>query len=84
MSLFWGKAALDATLWGKHEGDGRTLGPAQSALSGFGAACIGPLLSGPLDVTKTCLMAAGGPEYRVRYVVFWVVCCMAWGVVDCY
>lgn len=57
MCLFWAKANLDVVLWGKHEGDGRTLHPLQSMLSGFSAACLGPVATGPFDVIKTRLMA---------------------------
>lgn len=35
------------------EGDGKVLSPAQSAASGFVAACIGPTLNNPFDVVKT-------------------------------
>ena len=34
-------------------GDGKVLSPAQSAASGFVAACIGPTLNNPFDVVKT-------------------------------
>eukprot|EP00887_Chlorella_sp_A99_P003004 scaffold9.g3004.t1 len=65
MSLFWGKAVCDGLMWGKHEGDGKTLTPVQSAASGFVAACIGPILNNPFDVVKTRMQAAskGGPQY---------------------
>jgi hypothetical protein len=33
-------------LWGKHEGDGKQLTPTQSMLSGFLAACLGPIATG--------------------------------------
>ena len=52
-SLFWGKAVCDAAFWGKSDGDGQMLSPAQSAASGFAAACIGPLANNPFDVVKT-------------------------------
>lgn len=41
----------------KHEGDGKQLTPIQSMASGFLAACIGPVATGPFDVAKTRLMA---------------------------
>lgn len=42
------------------------LTPAQSAASGFVAACIGPILNNPFDVVKTRMQAAskGGPHYK--------------------
>ncbi|PRW60660.1 mitochondrial succinate-fumarate transporter 1 isoform A [Chlorella sorokiniana] len=65
MSLFWGKALCDGIFFDKHEGDGKVLSPAQSAASGFVAACIGPTLNNPFDVVKTRMQAAskGGPQY---------------------
>lgn len=39
--------------FGLQEGDGKILSPAQSAASGFVAACIGPTLNNPFDVVKT-------------------------------
>ena len=63
MSLFWGKAVCDAAFWGKSDGDGQMLTPAQSAASGFAAACIGPLANNPFDVVKTRMQAAGGGRY---------------------
>ncbi|KAF8066164.1 SFC1 [Scenedesmus sp. PABB004] len=68
MCLFWAKNNVDKLLWGKHEGDGRQLSAAQSMISGFSAAFLGPVATGPMDVIKTRLMAqskAGGePQYR--------------------
>lgn len=66
MSLFWGKALCDGIFFDKHEGDGKVLSPAQSAASGFVAACIGPTLNNPFDVVKTRMQAAskGGPQYK--------------------
>lgn len=66
MSLFWGKAIMDGVMWDKHDGDGKFLTPAQSAASGFVAACIGPTLNNPFDVVKTRMQAAskGGPQYK--------------------
>ncbi len=37
---------------GKTEGDGMQLTPLQSMGSGFSAACIGPVATGPFDVVK--------------------------------
>ena len=67
--LFWAKNNMDKVLWGKHEGDGRVLLPWQSMVSGFTAACLGPMVTNPFDVAKTRLMAQGGaaadvPKYR--------------------
>lgn len=69
MCLFYFKNKADAAFWGKHEGDGVKLTPTQSLISGFSAACVGPLATGPMDVVKTRLQsqdrtAAGGPRYR--------------------
>ncbi|KAG7666698.1 hypothetical protein KSW81_000471 [Nannochloris sp. 'desiccata'] len=67
MSLFWGKAVMDGVIWDKHDGDGKFLTPAQSAASGFVAACIGPLLNNPFDVVKTRMQAArnsGQQQYK--------------------
>ncbi len=58
---------MDRMLWGKHEGDGKQLTPYQSMASGFSAACLGPVATGPFDVIKTRLMAqAKGGEQRYR------------------
>lgn len=57
MCLFVAKPTIDSMLWGKHEGDGKQLSPGQSMASGFLAACIGPVATGPFDVAKTRLMA---------------------------
>ncbi|KAF5835651.1 mitochondrial substrate carrier protein [Dunaliella salina] len=57
MCLFWAKANVDSLLWGKHEGDGKQLTPVQSMISGFSAAFLGPVATGPFDVIKTRLMA---------------------------
>ncbi len=56
-------------LWNKHEGDGKMLTPGQSMTSGFLAALLGPVATGPFDVAKTRLMAqtkANTPE-ALRY-----------------
>lgn len=65
MCLFTAKPAFDRLFWGKHEGDGMQLAPLQSMASGFSAACIGPVVTGPFDVCKTRLQAqgAGKKEY---------------------
>ena len=52
MCLFWAKNNFDSLFFGKHEGDGRTLHPWQSMVSGFSAACLGPVATGPFDVIK--------------------------------
>lgn len=66
MCLFWAKHNADTLLWDKHEGDGKQLTPVQSMTSGFLAAFLGPVATGPFDVAKTRLMAqskAGGIKY---------------------
>lgn len=57
MCLFWAKNHMDGILWGKTEGDGMQLTPLQSMGSGFSAAFLGPIATGPFDVVKTRLMA---------------------------
>ena len=52
MCLFWAKNNFDSLFFGKHEGDGTTLQPWQSMVSGFSAACLGPVATGPFDVIK--------------------------------
>jgi solute carrier family 25 (mitochondrial citrate transporter), member 1 len=69
MCLFWAKNKVDALYWDKHEGDGRVLAPWQSMMSGFSAAVLGPVATGPFDVVKTRLMAQSKmvgqePKYR--------------------
>ena len=67
MCLFWAKNNLDQIYWNKHEGDGKKLTTLQSMASGFSAACLGPVATGPFDVVKTRLMAqekAGVEKYR--------------------
>ena len=54
MCLFWAKNNFDGLFWKKEEGDGRTLQPWQSMISGFSAACLGPVATGPFDVIKVC------------------------------
>jgi len=67
MCLFWAKNHMDQWLWGKHEGDGKQLTPTQSMVSGFSAACIGPVATGPFDVIKTRLMAQSKSGGDIRY-----------------
>ncbi|KAG0592061.1 hypothetical protein M758_1G199000 [Ceratodon purpureus] len=55
--MFSAKNYCDKLLWKKHEGDGVTLLPWQSMVSGFLAGFAGPLATGPFDVVKTRLMA---------------------------
>lgn len=55
MCLFWAKNNFDRLLWGKLEGDGIQLSMIQSMGSGFSAACLGPLATGPFDVVKVFL-----------------------------
>ncbi len=55
MCLFWAKHNLDGLLWGKKDGDGMQLSPVQSMTSGFTAACLGPVATGPFDVVKVCV-----------------------------
>lgn len=57
MCLFWAKHNVDRLLWDKHEGDGMYLTPIQSMISGFSAAFLGPIATGPFDVAKTRMMA---------------------------
>lgn len=68
MCLFWAKNNVDKMLWDKHEGDGKILSPTQSMASGFLAAVLGPVATGPFDVAKTRLMAqsksSGGIKYK--------------------
>jgi solute carrier family 25 (mitochondrial citrate transporter), member 1 len=67
MCLFWAKNNMDHIYWGKEEGDGKKLTPIQSMISGFSAACLGPVATGPFDVAKTRLMAqekAGIIKYK--------------------
>ncbi|KAK9807343.1 hypothetical protein WJX73_003666 [Symbiochloris irregularis] len=67
MCLFWAKNNFDRLLWGKQEGDGRQLTMLQSSASGFSAACLGPVATGPFDVVKTRLMAQEKGQGPVRY-----------------
>jgi len=69
MCLFYFKNKADALYWGKTEGDGVKLTPTQSMISGFSAACVGPVATGPADVIKTRLQSQsraqpGGAKYR--------------------
>lgn len=66
MCLFAMKNNCDKWLWDKHEGDGRILAPHQSMASGFLAATVGPVATGPFDVAKTRMMAqekGAGTQY---------------------
>lgn len=67
MCLFWAKNIADAILWSKQEGDGKILTPVQSMTSGFLAALLGPVATGPFDVAKTRLMAQTKTSEGVRY-----------------
>jgi Mitochondrial carrier protein len=49
MCLFWAKNNVDRYLWGKTEGDGRQLTAAQSMVSGFTAAFMGPIATGEAE-----------------------------------
>lgn len=55
--MFSAKNYCDKLLWKKFEGDGVTLLPWQSMMSGFMAGFAGPVATGPFDVVKTRLMA---------------------------
>ena len=55
MCLFWAKNNFDRLFFGKEEGDGLQLQPWQSMLSGFSAALLGPIATGPFDVIKVQL-----------------------------
>ncbi|KAF8730968.1 hypothetical protein HU200_016843 [Digitaria exilis] len=67
-AMFTCKSKFDAMLWGKREGDGKALGVEESLVSGFLAAAVGPICTGPFDVVKSRLMAqGGGGEGGVRY-----------------
>lgn len=71
--MFSAKNYSDKLLWKKCEGDGATLLPWQSMLSGFLAGFAGPLATGPFDVVKTRLMAQtrgrGGGEIQYKGMV---------------
>eukprot|EP00897_Mesotaenium_endlicherianum_P004582 jgi/Mesen1/4151/ME000219S03281 len=70
--MFSAKNAIDQLVWKKSEGDGRTLQPWQSMVSGFIAGTAGPVATGPFDVVKTRLMAqekVPGVELRYRGLV---------------
>ncbi|KAF5197671.1 Mitochondrial succinate-fumarate transporter [Thalictrum thalictroides] len=66
-AMFTAKNSFDVLLWKKHEGDGRTLQPWQSMLSGFLAGTAGPVCTGPFDVVKTRLMAQSRSGGDVKY-----------------
>jgi len=66
MCLFAMKANCDKWMWGKNEGDGMQLLWWQSMVSGFLAAFVGPIATGPFDVAKTRMMAqekGAGTQY---------------------
>ncbi|KAF9598316.1 hypothetical protein IFM89_026605 [Coptis chinensis] len=65
--MFTAKNAFDVLLWKKHEGDGKTLQPWQSMVSGFLAGTAGPVCTGPFDVVKTRLMAQSGSGSDAKY-----------------
>lgn len=67
MCLFWAKDNMDRMLWGKHEGDHKQLTMGQSMASGFLAAFLGPLATGPFDVIKTRLMAQNRAGGEAKY-----------------
>lgn len=66
-AMFTAKNAFDVLLWKKHEGDGKTLQPWQSMVSGFLAGTAGPICTGPFDVVKTRLMAQARTGSEVKY-----------------
>lgn len=66
-AMFTFKNAYDVLLWKKHEGDGITLQPWQSMVSGFLAGTAGPICTGPFDVVKTRLMAQTRSGTDVKY-----------------
>lgn len=66
--MFTVKNGVDQFLWKKFEGDGVTLLPWQSMVSGFIAGFAGPVATGPFDVIKTRLMAqTKSPGGEVKY-----------------
>jgi solute carrier family 25 citrate transporter 1 len=70
MCMFWAKNSVDGFLWDKRDGDGTTLHPLQSMVSGAVAATLGPFATGPFDVVKTRLMArARGSAHAARIAV---------------
>ncbi|KAH7553864.1 hypothetical protein ACOSP7_029245 [Xanthoceras sorbifolium] len=66
-AMFTAKNAFDVILWKKHEGDGKTLQPWQSMISGFFAGTVGPFCTGPFDVVKTRLMAQSRQGGELKY-----------------
>lgn len=66
-AMFTAKNAFDVVLWKKHEGDGKTLQPWQSMVSGFMAGTCGPVCTGPFDVVKTRLMAQSKSGGELKY-----------------
>ncbi|PIA32343.1 hypothetical protein AQUCO_04500148v1 [Aquilegia coerulea] len=65
--MFTSKNAFDVILWKKHEGDGKTLQPWQSMVSGFLAGTVSPIFTGPFDTVKTRLMAQSRPGGDMKY-----------------
>ena len=75
MCLFWAKNNFDRLLWDKHEGDGRQLTIVQSSVSGFSAACLGPVATGPFDVIKVCWINCCNLIYSCRGACQLIACC---------
>ncbi|KAI9154120.1 hypothetical protein LWI28_021197 [Acer negundo] len=66
-AMFTAKNSFDVFLWRKQEGDGKTLQPWQSMISGFFAGTVGPFCTGPFDVVKTRLMAQNRQGGELKY-----------------
>ncbi|KAK3212338.1 hypothetical protein Dsin_017044 [Dipteronia sinensis] len=66
-AMFTAKNSFDVFLWKKQEGDGKTLQPWQSMISGFFAGTVGPFCTGPFDVVKTRLMAQNRQGGELKY-----------------
>ncbi|TXG58833.1 hypothetical protein EZV62_016662 [Acer yangbiense] len=66
-AMFTAKNSFDIFLWKKQEGDGKTLQPWQSMISGFFAGTVGPFCTGPFDVVKTRLMAQNRQGGELKY-----------------
>ncbi|KAK2656339.1 hypothetical protein Ddye_009391 [Dipteronia dyeriana] len=66
-AMFTAKNSFDVLLWKKQEGDGKTLQPWQSMISGFFAGTVGPFCTGPFDVVKTRLMAQNRQGGELKY-----------------
>lgn len=50
-------AMFNRFIWGKREGDGRSLPPWKTFLNGLVAGAVGPCFNSPVDIIKTRLMA---------------------------